>query len=85
MLMVFAIMPLHFFGLLGMSLLHLQAITLVYMLMAAVSLVLLAFGALSLIQAANMLFIVTQTPSMRRALPCRILQATTAALLETTR
>ncbi|MDY4411155.1 MAG: hypothetical protein SPE56_10120 [Prevotella sp.] len=27
MLMVFAIMPLHFFGLLGMPLLHLQAIT----------------------------------------------------------
>lgn len=57
MLMVFAIMPLHFFGLLGMSLLHLQAITVVYMLMAAVSLMLLAFGALSLIQAANMFFI----------------------------
>lgn len=30
LLMIFAIMPLHFFGLLGMPLIHLQAITLRY-------------------------------------------------------
>lgn len=35
--MVFAIMPLHFIGLLGMPFIHLQAITLASILMAVVS------------------------------------------------
>lgn len=57
LLMVFAIMPLHFFGLLGMPLIHLQAITLVFILLALVSLLLLAFGVLSLLSATNLLFV----------------------------
>lgn len=57
LLMVFAIMPLHFIGLLGMPFIHLQAITLAFILLAVVSLVLLTLGALSLVQASNMLFI----------------------------
>ena len=49
LLMVFAIMPLHFIGLLGMPLIHLQAITLAFILLAVVSLMLLTLGALSLV------------------------------------
>ena len=47
--MVFAIMPLHFIGLLGMPLIHLQAITLASILMTVVCLMLLTLGALSLV------------------------------------
>ncbi len=47
--MIFAIMPIHFIGLLGMPLIHLQAITLAFILMAVVCLVMLTLGALSLV------------------------------------
>ncbi|MDY4409550.1 MAG: hypothetical protein SPE56_01780 [Prevotella sp.] len=55
--MIITIMPLHLFGLLGMPLIHLQAITVTFILLAVVSLLLLAFGSLSLLSATNLLFI----------------------------
>lgn len=56
-MMVLCIMPLHFFGLLGMPLIHLQGITLVFILLSLVSTVLFLFKRLSLVGAINLLCI----------------------------
>ena len=56
-MMVLCIMPLHFFGLLGMPLIYLQGITLVFILLSLVSTVLFLFKRLSLVGAINLLCI----------------------------